>query len=177
MIAAVGGSDLLVPGPGNDTVDGGLGRDRIAFGTANTGVNVDLRAGQASGQGSDALVRVEEVEGTVFADVLIGDASRNRLIGGVGGDVLIGRRGADILDGGRGDDDLWGGIASDRLWSRGGEDLLVGGPGHDRLMGGAGDDRFGALDGFRDVVRGGEGVDRGRFDRRLDVVEDVETFL
>jgi hypothetical protein len=36
------------------------------------------------------------------------------------------------------------------------------------LIGYEGDDRFAAHDEMRDRVRGGDGIDRGRFDRPLD---------
>jgi Ca2+-binding RTX toxin-like protein len=45
-----------------------------------------------------------------------------------------------------------------------GADLLTGGAGHDYLLGGSGSDRLDSLDGVRDDVDGGAGMDVGRVD-------------
>ena len=182
-ISGGGGDDDLSPGRGDDIVDGGSGDDSVSFRYFGLRVDVSLRAGTASGQGADTLFDLELVYGTNKSDRLIGNAGDNFLNGGDGRDVLIGGRGNDNLYGGptpdtpQNDDELWGGPGNDRLEGVDGDDLLVGGSGRDWLLGGRGNDRFGARDGARDRVDGARGIDRGRFDRGLDVVTGIEIRL
>lgn len=119
------GIDLVSGGPGDedlvhgdygwDRMDGGPGRGDVASFATNVaggrgaGVWASLRAGKARGDGRDKLFRFDAIEGSAFADTLIGD------------------KGANLLDGGAGDDTLRGG---------GGQDTLVGGQGSDRCQGG-----------------------------------------
>ena len=76
-------------------------------GKAVTGVIVDL-SDNSHNDGlfakGDTIVGVENVTGTQFNDVLIGDSGTNILTGGAGDDILIGGLGADILAGGTGND-------------------------------------------------------------------------
>lgn len=85
-------NDMLNGGPGSDTVEFPL----LFLG----GVDVDLDAGTASGEGSDSLAEVENVNGTFAADTLKGTAGVNVLSGGSGDDFLDGRAGNDSEDGG-----------------------------------------------------------------------------
>lgn len=108
-----GGPDALVgdgPGPpaGDDLYDGGAEADTARFGTAPNGVTVDLaKAGpQAAGEGSDTFASVENVDGSKFADTLLGDAGPNHLSGQSGDDILDGRAGNDALHGGANTDTL-----------------------------------------------------------------------
>ncbi len=129
------GADFFHPGPGNDTVFGGepsagaasglATQDRVSYSTATTSVVVDLRAGTATGQGTDALDDVEDVVGSEFDDVVTGSDSHNSFFGGGGADRLDGLGAADLLDGGSGDDVMSGGDGDDVL--SGG----AGGPGGD----------------------------------------------
>jgi len=93
-----GGSDeTFVGGEGADVIDGGAGRDRISFANARQGVQVDLAAGTANGDGADTYLNIEDVEGSAHADTLLGDAGDNLLRGGAGDDVLDGRGGFDTV--------------------------------------------------------------------------------
>jgi Ca2+-binding RTX toxin-like protein len=96
------GDDLLSSSAGVDNLDGGTGIDTVEYGSATTGVTVNLVAGTASD--GDHLHNIENVIGTIYADTLIGNAGANSLSGGNGNDVLIGGAGADHLDGGAGID-------------------------------------------------------------------------
>jgi len=100
------GNDTLTGGGGADLLDGGNGRDTASYAQANSGVTVDLSTG--TGQGGDAegdtLIGIEDLIGSAYDDVLIGDANANRLEGGAGSDILDGRGGGDYLVGGLGDD-------------------------------------------------------------------------
>jgi Ca2+-binding RTX toxin-like protein len=77
--------------------------DTATFGSL-TAVNVDLeRATQQGGEAEgDTLIGIENLVGTLRADVLRGDDKVNVLEGGAGSDTLEGRGGADTLNGGTG---------------------------------------------------------------------------
>ncbi|MGN6215864.1 MAG: calcium-binding protein [Solirubrobacterales bacterium] len=115
------GNDHLSGGPGNgdvlegdlgtDSIDGGPGaHDTVSYALAGQsavypggiGVNVNLAAGTASGDGDDTLSGIEDVAGTPFADTIAGDAGPNELYGGGGPDELIGAGAGDAAFGGTG---------------------------------------------------------------------------
>ena len=137
-----GGNDYLFGGLGNDTLHGGTGADRMDGGdgsdwvsyAGSQAVTVDLRdrgfGGDAEG---DTYLNIENVSGSSYADVLLGNATNNTLNGMNGSDYLFGDFGNDILNGGSGRDELDGGA---------GNDTLDGGTGYDTLIGGSGADKF-----------------------------------
>jgi Ca2+-binding RTX toxin-like protein len=107
-------------------------------------------------------VHVEDLDGSPFDDVLVGDAHGNDIDGGNGSDALLGSDGVDRLLGGRGDDRLRGGAGADVLddslrvaqgvFPDPGDDRLRGRdevPANDTLHGGAGDDACSADPGDR----------------------------
>jgi len=81
---------------------------------------------------SGVVSQIENIEGSSYGDLLIGDNQNNELFGGSGDDVLIGSKGNDYLHGGTGRDRLYGGEGSDYLEGGGGADVLEGGAGDDR---------------------------------------------
>jgi Ca2+-binding RTX toxin-like protein len=111
--------EVLVGDGGTDTVSFQL-RCRecgTEYPDPRVGITVDLRSRgpqDTGGRGVDELSGIENLAGTAYDDVLLGDGDKNRLDGFYGDDTLNGRRGAD---------------------------LLLGGPGHDRCIGGRGPDR------------------------------------
>lgn len=132
VVAGRGGNDTLCGGPGDDVLRGGEGIDHLAPGGGSDrvvggrgGINVlsyvhapsrivaDLASGKARGWGRDEIDGVHQIEGSRFADVLMGDARGNALVGLGGDDVVGGRAGDDSLIGGPGDDGLTGGRGSD----------------------------------------------------------------
>ncbi|MHA6318296.1 Ig-like domain-containing protein [Altererythrobacter sp. CAU 1778] len=155
----------------SDAIDGGAGVDRLDYSALTQGVSADLSAGTADG---DAVTNIEEIEGSVHADMLIGDASDNRLIGGAGADMLSGLGGSDRIEGGLDNDDISGGDGNDLLFGEEGDDMiagdagsdsLYGGEGADTLSGGSGDDRLEG--GFgNDTLDAGDGNDTYIVDRR-----------
>ncbi len=99
--------NVFRPGPGDDTVNGADGTDRVAYDTVSGPVTVDLQAGVTSGSaGRDTLVSIEQAQGSAFADLLIGTTGNDTLLGGAGEDTLDGGLGNDSLDGGPNDSRL-----------------------------------------------------------------------
>ena len=96
---------------------------------------------------------------TVFADLGGGDDYYNGARCRVN-QIVNGGEGNDRMIGGRGDDTLDGGAGNDRIQGRGGDDTITGGSGRDILLGGNGEDLILAVDGERDLIRGGRGLDR-----------------
>jgi Ca2+-binding RTX toxin-like protein len=121
------GDDTFGGIPGGYTFDGGDGNDGIAYDFTYgvddryVGVHVDLSMGLVwvneskcpGGQGcaADKLISIENADGGLGEDLLIGDDGANilrgfdhddRLSGGAGDDVLDGGKGFDVLDGGPG---------------------------------------------------------------------------
>ena len=124
-ISAGNGDDAIVNREGSDSIAGGSGRDRLVNSAIGAPVAIDLARTDpqpTGGAGTDALSGIEEVEGTPFADLLVGGEGSDRLLGAGGDDTILGRGGHDLLAGGDGDDALSG----DR-----GTDDIDGGPGRD----------------------------------------------
>ena len=115
------GNDFVEGGTGDDFIDGGSGFDRAAFfSMATGGVTVDLNlqgVAQNTGQGWDTLVNIENLSGTAFADVLIGDGGDNWFLAGFGGgsDTVTGNGGDDLVEVGAGNHNLSGGAGLDTL--------------------------------------------------------------
>lgn len=155
-----------------DIIDGGAGIDTAGYESAPASVSVSLE--QQGGVpttrsvgGSDILISIENLLGSNFDDVLIGDAGVNVLSGGAGNDQLRGRAGNDILHGGLGLDTLYGETGDDLLFGNEGDDNLSGEAGNDQLFGGQGNDSlYGNQDidllygeSGTDYLFGGEGDD------------------
>ncbi|MCB1473932.1 MAG: hypothetical protein KDJ68_13895, partial [Rhodobiaceae bacterium] len=62
---------------------------------------------------TDVAFDVEDIRGSVFADMIIGNSQANRLRGEAGIDDIDGKDGDDIIQGGTGADSLTGGNGSD----------------------------------------------------------------
>jgi Ca2+-binding RTX toxin-like protein len=100
------GNDQLMGGPGGDLLDGGAGTDTVLYVSATAGVSANLgnaatNTGDAAG---DSYVSIENLTGSSFNDVLVGNGAANILSGGNGNDTLRGAAGNDILAGGAGND-------------------------------------------------------------------------
>jgi len=187
QLAGSDGNDLLAGGAGNDRLDGGYGIDTANYGDAAAGVTINLvsqSAQNSGGAGVDTLIRVENLAGSAFADVLTGNDLANALSGGGGNDLLSGGAGNDVLAGGDGIDtasyataggavrvslailtaqstlaagaDTLSGI--ENLTGSAHDDQLTGDGGNNALTGNAGNDvLIGGLG--NDVLSGGAGVD------------------
>ena len=99
-IAGGNGNDELIGGPGADNLYGNDGDDTASYSQSLTGVLASLEQptddlGDAAG---DFYLFIEDLSGSLFDDVLIGDNGGNRLFGSNGDDILKGGGGADLLD-------------------------------------------------------------------------------
>ncbi|HEV2044765.1 MAG TPA: hypothetical protein VGR05_08815, partial [Sphingomicrobium sp.] len=115
-------------------------------------------------RGADIVVNA----GVIIGDVLMGEGAdrvdnRTGTINGIidlgwNDDIYQGGGGVDLAAGGSGNDNMEGGGGNDQLMGGGGNDVLVGGSGNDGLFGEWGNDRIVTAGG--DYVDGGEGNDR-----------------
>lgn len=129
------GDDMMYGSEGEDSFDGGAGSDTVNYTDSDEAVNVDLTTGTGSGGHAegDTYTGVENIIGSTFNDILIGDANPNILDGGDGNDTIEGRAANDILIGGAGDDSLSGEEGDDTLIGGAGADAIDGGDGYDTL--------------------------------------------
>jgi Ca2+-binding RTX toxin-like protein len=120
------GDDHLFGGIGADVINGGAGRDWACYDDAAEGVYVVLitGAGYAGEAAGDVLIEIENLSGSAFADVLIGDTGINYINGNGGNDLIFGLDGIDVLHGGLGDDQIWGGTARDYIYGDEGFDFV-----------------------------------------------------
>ena len=74
-IFGLGGNDILVGGLGKDDIDGGADLDLVSYDYAASSVTVDLNQGYGfvSLADQDQLSAVENVWGSKFGDILVGD--------------------------------------------------------------------------------------------------------
>ena len=111
------GNDVLAGRGGLDQLIGGAGLDTASYAAAGARVDARLNAGRAldDGDGStDTFSGIENLTGSNFDDLLIGDNGANVLSGGLGRDTLLGLGGDDVLIGGSGvPNQLQGGTGND----------------------------------------------------------------
>jgi Ca2+-binding RTX toxin-like protein len=197
------GNDTLIGGAGADTIVGGNGTDVIDYQGSSSAVTIYLNTVSNSGgdAASDSLSSVENVTGSAFADLLVGDAGANVLNGMDGNDSLLGGAGADTLNGGNGTDYLHyysstaavninlnsglgsgGDAAGDSFTgienvygSNGYADVVNGNTGNNVIYGFGGDDFIQGYLG-NDTVYGGTGNDQFYFGagHGVDVIQDFE---
>jgi Ca2+-binding RTX toxin-like protein len=140
-----GGNDWLRGGKNADYLDGGEefylvdGGDTADYGDSDAMVFVSLATGRGfNGDAEgDRLVDIENLSGSRFGDLLVGDDGNNVLSGLRGDDTLWGGQGADDLRGGEGDDTLdGGGNPAVDPWGYyiGGRDVLTGDLGADKFV-------------------------------------------
>ena len=182
------GDDILEGGAGADRLEGDAGMDWVSYRESGAAVTVNLADSTVSGGHAegDVLTEIENVIGSDYDDVLVGNGGANRLEGGPGADMLDGGPGSDTasyqnsaaavlvrlhdaravrLGDAEGDtlvniEHLVGSAHNDILAGDGEDNVLRGGGGHDDLYGGpaGGDDEmFG--DNGDDRIFGGRGND------------------
>jgi Ca2+-binding RTX toxin-like protein len=166
-----------------DSIDGGTGRDYIAFGnfTTQNGVNIVFTGSDrgtyqfGGGSTSGTFENVEGIWATEYADTVDASADANgvEVYTHGGDDVVFGGSGADTIGGGAGDDLIYGGAGDDFIEFGTGNDTVFGGDGNDiiddntspnsttgntLIYGGAGNDTI-WHGGGADTVYGGDGND------------------
>jgi len=164
-------NNVIIGGLGDDVLNGGAGTDTASYETATTSVIVNLLLGDAQntgGAGTDTLSNFENLRGSNFDDILLGNAGNNVLNGAAGTDVVsyagatagvrvdlglttaqdtIGA-GTDTLSnfeklrGSNFNDTLTGNTGNNALLGLVGNDTLAGSLGNDQLYGGSGQDKF-----------------------------------
>ncbi len=109
-------------------------------GAAGISVNVNLGMNQLNvlglPGGQNLAFKVSNfpnVNGSIEADTIIGDAKANILNGFAGNDSIDGADGNDVINGGEGNDVLKGGAGDDRFIGSSGNDTIDGGTGVDVL--------------------------------------------
>ena len=123
-IWGLGGDDDIVGGSGADALHGGPGSDTADYSNSTVGIIASLAAGEGAGGDAegDTYFSIENLQGSAYADALVGNDGSNSLYGG---------NDDDFLDGGDGDDTLDGGLDNDTLKGGGGADSLLGNLGID----------------------------------------------
>ena len=167
-------NDILIGGEGTDLLDGGDGSDTADYSGESEGIYVRLNRGwetdlankgnwttlvQGIANGSiehDDLVSIENITGTDYGDIIVGDGEANIIDGGDGADYLVGGAGDDTILGGEGNDRLYGGADDDTLYGGSDDDSLYGGDDNDTLIGGEGTDLLDGGDGSDTADYSGE---------------------
>jgi Ca2+-binding RTX toxin-like protein len=136
------GDDLMFEGTasnGGDIFNGGLGIDRVNYGSRTTALTITMD-GAAADDGAEyefdnVKADIETLTGApAHANTITGNALANTLTGGTANDVFFGGAGDDILTGGTGDDKLYGEDGNDTFEEGGltnGADWMFGGLGVD----------------------------------------------
>jgi CSLREA domain-containing protein len=149
------GDDILSGDESANVLDGGPGSDRVSYAPATGGVQVDLSADTATGEGADSLPAIEDVTGSEHADTVAGDSADNDLSGGGGidrvsfaaatagvtADLTAGTAGGDGADTLQEFENLAGSPQDDELSGNAEDNVLSGGAGDDALDGRDGRDR------------------------------------
>ncbi|NET58204.1 MAG: calcium-binding protein, partial [Symploca sp. SIO2E6] len=96
------GNNVLYGNAGADYFDGGEGTDTVVFNekfaiTADLSQNRATYINDAEVEVVETLVNIENLVGTAFDDILIGDDSNNRLQGNAGVDYFDGGEGIDTV--------------------------------------------------------------------------------
>jgi Ca2+-binding RTX toxin-like protein len=150
------GNDIFNLSPGHDVFIGGAGdEDRLQTSVdgASHGVNINLATGIIVDNGfgdSGTISGIEEVEGTQFADTLVGSAADEQFTSNGGNDSFNGGAGNDIVFYGgsanfTGSLSTGSGTSSDGTITFTNMEALGGGSGNDSLTGSAGNDSLGGF--------------------------------
>ena len=142
ILSGLAGNDELYGAGGADLIDGGPGRDIVGY---------------LSTDEDPSATTTQRVE----ADLTIGAYRVGGVVSRVSNvESAYGGASADLLRGNGRANDFWAGPGNDRLYGLGGNDRLEGGEGADALYGGSGDDTLNGGYGLgTDILDGGFGND------------------
>ena len=107
------GNNTLEGESGDDILRGGIGSDTAVFSDQDNQIDLTITTSQDTGDGSDTLLSIENVNAGGGDDTVTGNSGANTLNGESGDDILSSGSGDDYLNGGLGNDTLNGGIGSD----------------------------------------------------------------
>ena len=110
IVYAGTGNNLIYGGGGNNVIYGGPGVDTLDYSYAASGVVVSLAAVEAVNNGSggaDVVLMIENVTGSAFDDVIVGDNDNNVLRAGGGNNTVYGFGGNNTIYGGDGNDVIY----------------------------------------------------------------------
>ncbi len=161
--------------------------DRNSFGTPNTvqrddtiyGTNTTLNTDYIYGyRGDDDLfgqAGTDYIYGGAGSDYIDGGTGNDGLYGETGNDFLYGRDGNDTINAGRNLDKVYGGNGNDTIYDDGViSSTRIFDGGADQMYGEAGSDTFFlSIDGQRDFVSGGIGLDTINLQGRMKVGTSV----
>jgi Ca2+-binding RTX toxin-like protein len=141
--------DVIVAGPGNNTIHGEGGNDTICAGEGNDVIYGERGDDTIFGEGGDDIIYGER-----GSDTLDGGAGNDRIFGGRGSDQIEGGEGTDLVEGEQGNDTVDGGAGNgDTVEGDQGDDTLDGGAGNeDVIIGGTGNDKINGGPGEHDIA-------------------------
>lgn len=155
--------DVIVAGPGDNTIQGEGGNDTICAGDGND----DVDAGRG----------VDDVFGEEGDDTLHGERGSDHVEGGGGADNVFGDSGNDEISGGDSDgDNVFAGPGDDSASGGAGNfDVVTGGPGNDHIDGGPGEHDIASYAGTGGAVTIdlGAGTVSGAEGEHLEGIEDA----
>ncbi len=103
-----GGNDTLDGGLEGDRLDGGPGIDLVTYRTSRAGVEINLFDNTFSGgyAEGDQLINIEQIQGSLFNDLMIGSTGNDFFFGNAGDDTIYPIGGIDTLFGDAGFDQV-----------------------------------------------------------------------
>jgi Ca2+-binding RTX toxin-like protein len=137
--------DVIVAGPGDNTIRGEGGNDTICGGEGNDTIDGERGVDAIYGEGGDDTIEGERgsdnLDGGPGNDKVMGGRGSDEIEGGDGSDLVEGEQGNDTVSGGAGDKDVVEGNQGDDTLEGGGgnEDVIIGSTGNDKIDGGPGE--------------------------------------
>ncbi|HXF32508.1 MAG TPA: calcium-binding protein [Solirubrobacterales bacterium] len=137
--------DVIVAGPGDNTIRGEGGNDTICGGEGDDTIDGERGVDAIYGEGGDDTIEGERgsdnLDGGPGDDKVMGGRGSDEIEGGDGSDLVEGEQGNDEVDGGAGDRDLVEGNQGDDALEggAGNEDVIIGSTGNDKIDGGPGE--------------------------------------
>jgi Ca2+-binding RTX toxin-like protein len=137
--------DVIVAGPGDNTIHGEGGNDTICAGAGNDTIYGERGDDRIYGEEGDDVIYGERggdtLDGGGGNDKIYGGRGSDQIEGGDGSDLVEGEQGNDTVDGGAGDRDVVEGNQGDDTLNggAGNEDVIIGSTGNDKINGGPGE--------------------------------------